>query len=442
MVCALGTPKRHPESGIYQFRKRVPERLRESVGKREIKFSLHTRDPDVARLRNLEAMIQFERQWSGVDLVALDRPLLHLQCKSVPSTLPAAPEHETSEPIADLPPLTSVATRWESVVTTLSAIFDAYADEGQLAPSTVKRWSPVIGQLAAHLGHDDPSRVTRTDIVEWKNALLKAGKSNITVRDVYLAAAKATLQYAADQGILVDNPAVGVKVRVKAATHEREKGFEESEAKTILAAALVPPSQKISVEMAAARRWIPWICAYTGARVNEITCLAGRDIIMVDGIAMMRVRAETNKTRKSRMVPLHSHLIEQGFLAYAKSRGTRPLFYDPARSRGGSDANPHYKKVGERIAEWVRSLGIDLRVAPNHGWRHRFTSVARFVAMPEDVRHFIQGHAGGKVADRYGDTWPQVSRREIEKLPRYLLGSEESSVTEYAQLLARPDAGH
>jgi hypothetical protein len=60
-----------------------------------------------------------------------------------------------------------------------------------------------------------------------------------------------TLQYAADQGILADNPAVGVKVRVKAATHEREKGFDEGEAKTILAAAPVPPSQKISVEMTA-----------------------------------------------------------------------------------------------------------------------------------------------------------------------------------------------
>jgi hypothetical protein len=58
------------------------------------------------------------------------------------------------------------------------------------------------------------------------------------------------------------------------------------------------------------------------------------------------------------------------------------------------DSNPHFKKVGERLAEWVRSLGIDERVAPNHGWRHRFSSVARFVAMPEDVRNIIQGHAG------------------------------------------------
>jgi hypothetical protein len=42
-----------------------------------------------------------------------------------------------------------------------------------------------------------------------------------------------------------------------------------------------------------------------------------------------------DETRKSRIVPLHGHLIEQGLLAYAKSRGVRPLFYDPARSRGG-----------------------------------------------------------------------------------------------------------
>ena len=94
-------------------------------------------------------------------------------------------------------------------------------------------------------------------------------------------------------------------------------------------------------------------------------------------------------------MPLHGHLIEQGLLAYAKSRGKRPLFYDPARSRGAKDSNPHHKKVAERLAEWVRSLGIE-GVAPNHGWRHRFSTVSRFVGMPEDVRNIVQGHAGGQ----------------------------------------------
>ena len=49
------------------------------------------------------------------------------------------------------------------------------------------------------------------------------------------------------------------------------------------------------------------------------------------------------------------------------------------------------------------------------------SSVARFVGMPADVRNIIQGHAGTKVADDYGETWPLVALREIEKLPRYVV---------------------
>ena len=134
---------------------------------------------------------------------------------------------------------------------------------------------------------------------------------------------------------------------------------------------------------------------------------------------MIRIRAETNKTRKWREVPLHPDIVEQGFLAYVQMRGSKPLFYDPDRSRGGKAGNPHYKKVGDRLAEWVRSLNVDPRVAPNHGWRHRFSSVARYVGMPEDIRNYIQGHSGPRIADRYGDTWPEVAYREIKKMPAY-----------------------
>lgn len=416
MVNALGTPKRHPESGVYWFRKRVPDRLRATVGKTEIRFSLRTREPDVARLRNLEAMLEIERAWAGYDITGIDLvtgAAVHIQCKTS-----ATPKSETraSEQVQ----LAAVAEEVAEVSpVTLRASFQSYSQEAELAPATVKRWSPVIDRLVEHLGHNDARRIARTDIVAWKDALLKEGKASRTVRDVYLASVRATLQYAVDQGHLRENPAERVKVRVKKAFHEREKGFDHDEARIILAATLRPFSDKISVEMGAARRWVPWLCAYTGARVNEITCLSPRDIIQCNGIAMIRIKAETEKTRKWRNVPLHPHIIEQGFMGYARSRGSRPLFYEPLRSRGGKDGNPHHKKVGERLAEWVRSLGIDTRVAPNHGWRHRFSSVARYIGMPEDVRNVIQGHADAKVADRYGDTWPEVAYREIAKIPAY-----------------------
>jgi integrase len=217
----------------------------------------------------------------------------------------------------------------------LRSVFDSYAGEAELAPSTVKRWSPVIDRLIAHLGHDDAAAISRADIVAWKDALLASGMSNITVHDVYVASAKATFQFAVDQGRLTQNPAKEVKVRVRKALEERDKGFDGKEAETILSATLRKPSKLISVEKAGARRWVPWICAYTGVRVNEITPLTSRDLVKRDGIWMFRLRAENNKTRKFREVPLPGHLIEQGFLDYAKSRGPRPQFYDPRRSRGG-----------------------------------------------------------------------------------------------------------
>ena len=421
MVCALGTPKRHPESGIYLFRKRVPERLKESIGKSEIKFSLRTRDPVVARIRNLEETARLERAWSGIDGTVVDARgvrIADFECKSTPPAAVSAAGEAAYGHAEASPPVPGEAVPAKALLP-LRSLFASYAREAELAPSTVKRWSPVIDRLITHLGHDDAAAITRLDIVAWKDALLATGMSNVTVRDVYVAAVKATLQFEVDQGRITQNPAKGVKVRVRKALEQRDKGFDGKEAETILSATLRKPSTKISVEMAAARRWVPWICAYTGARVNEITPLTGRDFIVRDGIPMIRICAENNKTRSFREVPLHGHLIEQGLLDFAKSRGARPLFYDPRRSRGGKDSNPHFKKVGERLAEWVRSLGIDERVAPNHGWRHRFSSVARFVAMPQDVRNIIQGHAGVKVADSYGETWPLVALREIEKLPRY-----------------------
>ena len=98
----------------------------------------------------------------------------------------------------------------------------------------------------------------------WKDVLLDGGMKSVTVRDVYLAAVKALLGYAVDQGHISENPAKEVKVRVRKALQERDKGFDGEEARKILSATLVEPSGKISVEMAAARRWVPWICAYTG----------------------------------------------------------------------------------------------------------------------------------------------------------------------------------
>jgi len=41
---------------------------------------------------------------------------------------------------------------------------------------------------------------------------------------------------------------------------------------------LRPPHVHAGEEWSSAKRWIPWICAYSGASVNEVTQLRGKDL--------------------------------------------------------------------------------------------------------------------------------------------------------------------
>jgi integrase len=156
--------------------------------------------------------------------------------------------------------------------------------------------------------------------------------------------------------------------------------------------------------------------------VNEITQLRSSDVRPVDGIPCIRITPEagTVKTSRERTVPLHPHLREQGFLIFARSNGDAPLFYSVARQRNTERKNPTFASVGSKIAEWVRGLGVtDKLVAPNHGWRHRFRTIARKVRMDAKVRDAIQGHAPRTEAEDYGEVPPDVMLHEILKMPRY-----------------------
>ncbi len=66
--------------------------------------------------------------------------------------------------------------------------------------------------------------------------------------------------------------------------------------------------------------WVPLIGAYTGARREEIAGLAPSDIIEVEGICCFTIEDSELRRIKNlssrRLIPIHSHLIELGFLDY------------------------------------------------------------------------------------------------------------------------------
>ena len=70
MAIRMASPWKHPKTGVYWFRKVVPEHLRAAVGKREIKRSLGTKDAREARRPFLMIADEVERQLARAAAIA------------------------------------------------------------------------------------------------------------------------------------------------------------------------------------------------------------------------------------------------------------------------------------------------------------------------------------------------------------------------------------
>jgi integrase len=221
-------------------------------------------------------------------------------------------------------------------------------------------------------------------------------------------------------------PFAGVRVRVPRKNTTREtKAFTAEEIKIILNAASAISQPRNAGE--ALRRWTPWLCAYTGARAGEITQLRGVDVLTQDGIPAIRITpdAGTQKTRKSRTVPLHEDLVEQGFLTFAQSCGRGPLFYNPPKGTPDphdptNPRRPRYVKAREYLGNWVRELGItDPEVQPNHAWRQSFKQIGYRHEISERILDAIVGHSPLNVGRGYGPPTLSDMAAALKKFPRY-----------------------
>jgi integrase len=165
------------------------------------------------------------------------------------------------------------------------------------------------------------------------------------------------------------------------------------------------------------KRWVPWVCAYTGARIAEICQLRSEDIKRIDDIWCIAFAAEAGSLKNvnsERVVPVHPALIDEGFLKFAASASKGPLFPDLSEDRFGRRGGNGTKILGR----WIKSLGVvDKRLAPNHSWRHRIKTLGRRKGLALDILDAMTGHGRKTVADTYGEFPPDAMLRELEKIP-------------------------
>jgi integrase len=312
---------------------------------------------------------------------------------------------------------------------TVSALFEAWVKEKKPRPQTVDRWRAVFMNLQGNFSDKDANSITEDEARQWAKGSITEDRSAQTVQEVWLNAAKTVFRWSKETKLLEQNPFAEVKVTVPNKIRHREtKAFTSQEIETILKATLKDPPPRLSAHYRATRRWVPWICAYTGARAGEITQLRGSDVIERDGVWAIRLTPEagTIKTGEARTVPIHIHLVDQGFLDFVKETGLGPLFYQPSARRKTDPSDPTKPgqsqaiKTRNHLAEWVREIGVDdPELRPNHAWRHTFKQIADRCGISERVSDAITGHAPLNVARSYGQPTLIDMAEALRRFPNY-----------------------
>lgn len=293
--------------------------------------------------------------------------------------------------------------------------------------STYESYRNTMAGLVAYLGHDDAARLTPESIIGFKDHRLsstnpRTGKpiSAKTVKDSDLAGLKTVFGWAVSNRRMASNPAVGITIKLGKPTKLRSKGFTDDEAAKLLLAARDYRNSDETPKTAAAKRWVPWLCAYTGARVGEVSQLRKQDLREEAGHWVITITPEAGpvKTDEARDVVLHQHLVDEGFVQFVKGAAAGHLFLKVGKE--GEVRGP-LRGLKNRLAEFARLHVPDVRVAPNHGWRHRLKTVARSAGVDGRIVDAIQGHAPRTAGDDYGDVDVEAMALAMAKFPRVKL---------------------
>jgi integrase len=290
-------------------------------------------------------------------------------------------------------------------------LVEGWALDATPTPTVKKKFTYHLRLLARHLGTDNltethASNVTRADVIAFKEAELKAGKAPKTVWSE-LAGIGAVFSWAAKNEKIPTNPATKIEVAaLKAAKRRGDRPrypYSTEEAVKILQAS----RRETNCDL----RWLPWLCAFTGARIGEVAGLRARDVEQIDAvwyvaIGLQRQQVKTGSSR--RRVPLHRALIAEGFLKYAQSKTPDQRLFSTW--------------AGDNVSGWIREkVGItDPKKGPSHSWRHRFEDEGRSVGIEEDIRDALSGHKNARICREYGAgyTDPRLLHRLVEAINR------------------------
>lgn len=334
---------------------------------------------------------------------------------------------------------------------TLSQAHEKWADEhiaGGGSPKSVRDFGIYVRRFIELHGDMPIAHITKRHVREYKDAMLKlpvraSGPlrkmtvphqleymrehpeiqtlSPRTVNDRALGAISAVLGWAEANDFIEQNPAARVKVKAVKVSKTVRLPYTVDDLNTIFRFPVYTNGDRPQAGGGEAAKWLPLMGTFTGARLEELGQLTVDDIREEQGVAYFDMTAtgqgKRRKTESSkRRVPIHSKLIEMGFLDYVEQM----------RKQGHSRLFPALVSQDEKVtAAWSKWWG---RYARKHGgfdklkvfhsFRHAFKDALREGGVQEEVSDALTGHAPTTEGRKYGGNGYPLKRLKegIEKL--------------------------
>ncbi|MDI4637372.1 MULTISPECIES: site-specific integrase [Halomonadaceae] len=383
--------------GLWYFRLVVPPAKRPFLGKTEIRRSLRTRSKREAVIRCAEALIEATKLMEGhrnsnppqkppVSPVAPPKPTLT-------DVLQAYRHHQTLEGVS----LKTIDDK-EFIINLFFRIIGNMPVEA-ITLDHAKRFRDVALKL--------PPRLNRIKGDKSLNTIIKEATSTISVTTYnnYIKNLSAFFTYAQREGYLSNNPFSGMKIKVK----QKQNSFRS----TFTGDDLTKIFEAIQHQNKPFKYWLPYLGLYTGARLNELCQLYTKDIKVVDGIPCIHIQQtmpdQHLKTENAeRVIPVHSKLIELGFLEYVDSLAdSSRLFPELTRhKKHGYSAQP--SKWFARLRQSIGLIGDERK--DFYSFRHTVADHLKQKGISENLIGGLLGHTtGGITNNRYGKDFKPTS---------------------------------
>lgn len=434
-----GYPYLRNRNGNYYFRIAVPRALREGFSKKELLYSLKTRDFNEARLRNgeLYTLTQEVFQIAYADKVDvaklyLKQSLKNLNFKRNVSGL--SPSLISKINLPELIAETDTPDEGERI----SAVFKDYIRECkgdrsktlQKKQATLNLWLDGIGDTVVEDIGKAEARQFKQLVMRLPKNLTKLyrGKSvkeidldsipeskRLSIKSInhQLGYMRAFINWATKNGYYeAANPFSGLALKDTERLEDKRLAFSQEQLEAIFNSPIYTGCLSYKMHdrfikgdtiIKDSLYWLPLIALYSGARMQEICQLYVSDLKNIDGVWVFDFNAEgEDKLLKSassrRKTPIHPKLIEMGLLGKLKQNEKR-LFPDLVKATDGTYSN-YFSK---RFNRYIERLGIKTDKTSFHSFRHTFIDTLRNTNVPREVRQALVGHLDTQTAhDAYG----------------------------------------